>query len=245
MHHEPDHDRPDSPPDVDLERVWAGVAATVWAPRTGVVERVAATVLRSAALARALVTTPSLVAAWLVASAAVLLIGVGVSVGIDVPLVPLLAPALAGVSISFAYGPGTDPAHELAASMPVSDRMVLLVRAIAVFGVNAVMGLLAALLAPAAAGVTWLWLVPMTAVAALSLAAATVAASATIGMLIGLTGWTVTVLATQLAADSGAGVRAVISAHPLLVAYLVVAVVSVCVVLVNPPMSRTTNGPAQ
>lgn len=244
----PNQQLPGGPPDVHLDRVWAGIAATVWAPKTGVLERIAATALRSRPLARALVTTPSLVLAWLAASAAVLAIGVGVSAGIHLPMVPLLAPALAGAGISFAYGPGTDPAHELAASMPISDRIVLLVRAIAVFGLNAGLGTLATLLTPSAADVTWLWLVPMTAVAAVSLAAATVAGSATIGMLIGLCGWTVTVLATQIGAGMGtgagvaAGIRTAVSAHPLLAAYLVVAALGIGVVLANPPMSHTRNG---
>ena len=57
--------------------------------------------------------------------------------------------------------------------MAVSDRMVLLVRALAVFGLNAVLGLAASAASGAAAAVTFGWLVPMTAVCALALAAAT------------------------------------------------------------------------
>ena len=55
----------------------------------------------------------------------------------------LLAPAVAAAGIAYAYGPGIDPAWELSWSMAVSDRMVLLVRAVAVFGLNAVLGLAA------------------------------------------------------------------------------------------------------
>ena len=50
---------------------------------------------------------------------------------------------MAAAAIAYAYGPGIDPAWELACSMAVSDRMVLLVRALAVFAVNAVLGLAA------------------------------------------------------------------------------------------------------
>jgi hypothetical protein len=221
--------------DVELHRVWTAVAAVAWAPKGSALERIAARLLRSPGLARALVTTPSLALAWLVATAAVLVIGVVVSVGAGTPLVPLLAPALAGAGISFAYGPGTDPAHELVAGMPVNDRMVLLARAIAVFGVNAGLGALASLLVPAAAGVTWLWLVPMTAVAALCLAAATMSGSAAIGLLTGLTGWTVTVLGTGMGSDTG--VQAAVSAHPLMLAYLIVTVICVGVVLVKPDIA--------
>ena len=101
----------------------------------------------------------------------------------------LLAPAVAGAGIAYAYGPGIDPAWELSRSMAVSDRMVLLVRALAVFGLNALLGLVASAASGAAAAVTFGWLVPMTAVCALALAAATLTRSANVGVLAGLAGW--------------------------------------------------------
>jgi hypothetical protein len=60
------------PSDVDLGRVWAGVAAEVWRRTPGPLERLAGWLLRSPGLARALLTTPSLLLPWLIASAAVL-----------------------------------------------------------------------------------------------------------------------------------------------------------------------------
>ena len=57
--------------------------------------------------------------------------------------------------------------------MPVSDRMILLVRGLAVCGTEALLGLIASLVAGQALGLTVGWLVPMTAVSALALAAAT------------------------------------------------------------------------
>ena len=57
--------------------------------------------------------------------------------------------------------------------MAISDRMVLLVRALAVFGLNAALGLAASAASGAAAAVTFGWLVPMTAICALALATAT------------------------------------------------------------------------
>ena len=117
----------------------------------------------------------------------------------------LCAPAVAGAAIAYAYGPGIDPAWELSCSMAVSDRMVLLVRALAVFGLNAVLGLAASAAAVAAGtsgsavSVTFGWLVPMTAVCALALAAATVVRSAMAGVAAGLAAWTITVLAGQSA----------------------------------------------
>ena len=167
--------------------------------RPGVVERAARRLLRSPGLARALVTTPSLLLPWLIASAVVLAAGAGVTLGTGKPLVALLAPAVAASGIAYAYGPGVDPAWELSRSMAVSDRMVLLVRALAVFAVDATLGLAASGASGAALGITFGWLVPMTAVCALALAAATVARSANAGVTAGLAGWTIMVLSSRVA----------------------------------------------
>jgi len=129
-----------APGDVDLDRVWLGVAAQVWRRRPGPAERAAARLLRSPGLARALVTTPSLLLGWVIATVVILLAGIGFTLGTGTPWVALLAPAVAAAGVAYAYGPGIDPAWELSQSMAVSDRMVLLVRALAVFGLNAVLG---------------------------------------------------------------------------------------------------------
>jgi hypothetical protein len=84
--------------------------------------------------------------------------------------------------------------------MAVSDRMVLLVRALAVFGLNAALGLAASAASGTAVAVTFGWLVPMTAVCGLALAAATLARSANVGVAAGLAGWVITVLSAQAAA---------------------------------------------
>ncbi len=124
-----------------------------------------------------------------------LIVGVLATFGTGTPFVPLLAPAAAAAGIAYAYGPGADPAWELSASMAVSDRMVLLVRVLAVFGLNAGLGLAAAAASSAAAALTFGWLVPMTAVSAVALAAATLTRSAAAGAAFGLAAWTITVLA--------------------------------------------------
>ena len=173
------------PHDVDLDRVWLGVAAQVWRRLPGPLECAAARLLRSPGLARALVTTPSLLLGWVIATAVVLLAGVGITLRTGTPWVALLAPAVAAAGIAYAYGPGIDPAWELSQSMAVSDRMVLLVRALAVFGLNAAFGLAASAASGAAAAVTFGWLVPMTAVCALALAAATVTRSPNAGVAAG------------------------------------------------------------
>jgi hypothetical protein len=187
------------PADIDLDQVWTGVAAEVWRRRPGPVERLASRLLRSPGLARALLTTPSLLLGWVLATVVVLLAGVAFTLSTGTPWVALVAPPIAGAGIAYAYGPGIDPAWELSQSMAVSDRMVLLVRALVVFGLNAALGLAASAASGAAAAVTLGWLVPMTAVCALALAAATVTRSPNVGVAAGSAGWVIAVLAGQAA----------------------------------------------
>jgi hypothetical protein len=191
--------RHESPADVDLNRVWTSVAAQVWRRRPGRLERTAARLLRSPGLARALLTTPSLFLPWLITSIVVLAAGAAATLSSGQPMVALLAPAVAATAIAYSYGPGIDPAWELSCSMAVSDRLVLLVRALAVFAVNAALGLAASAASGAAAAVTFGWLVPMTAVCALALAAATLTRSPNVGVAAGGAGWLIAILAGQAA----------------------------------------------
>jgi hypothetical protein len=189
-----------APDDVDLDRVWTNVAAEVWRRHPGRIERTAAKLLRSPGLARALLTTPSLLGPWLIGSTLVLAIGALVQLGANQPIVWLIAPAVAAVGIAYAYGPGIDPAWELACSCAVSDRLVLLTRAVAVFAVNAVLGMAAsaATLGTTAgthtAQLTFGWLIPMTAVCMLTLAVAVAVRSAAVGAGAGVAAWIVVVL---------------------------------------------------
>ena len=203
----------DAPDDVDLDRVWISVAAQVWRRQPGWLERTAGRLLRSPGLARALLTTPSLLLPWLLASVVVLAAGAAATLSSGQPVVALLAPAVAAAAIAYSYGPGIDPAWELSCSMAVSDRMVLLVRALAVFAVNAVLGLAASAVAAAvgppagstsgaAAVVTFGWLIPMTAVCAFALAVATLARSASAGAAAGVAAWLIIVLSGQVASGN-------------------------------------------
>ncbi|HUC59229.1 MAG TPA: hypothetical protein VMA95_17635 [Streptosporangiaceae bacterium] len=226
----PEPGRDQSPEDVDLERAWLGVAAEIWRRRPSLAERLAGRALRSAGLARALVTTSSLLPGWIIASAVVLTAGVFATLGTGAPFVALLAPAVAAAGVAYAYGPGVDPAWELSQSMAVSDRMVLLVRVLAVFALNGVLGLAAsAASATAASGtaasgtavaVTFGWLIPMTAVSALALAAATLTRSANAGVAAGLAAWAITVLSVHAASGQ---LTAVVASSALVLPYLIVA----------------------
>jgi hypothetical protein len=224
--------------EVDLDRVWVDVAAEIWRRRPGRVERLTGRLLRSPGLARALVTTPSLVVGWVIATVAVLAAGLVATLTTGTAFVPLLAPAVAGAGIAYAYGPGIDPAWELVESMAVSDRMVLLVRALAVFGLNAVLGLAASAASGTAAVLTFGWLVPMVAVSALALAAATLSSSANVGVATGLAVWMVVVLGGR--ATTGSLVAAVTTSS-LVVPYVLVAVVCCAIAWYATRMPRRTS----
>jgi hypothetical protein len=225
------------PADVDLDRVWTGVAAQVWLRRPGRIERLAARLLRSPGLARALVVTPSLLIGWVIATAVVLLAGMAATLGTHTPYVALFDPAVAAAGIAYAYGPGIDRAWELSQSMAVSDRMVLLARALAVFGLNAVLGLLASAASGAVVAVTFGWLVPMTAVCALALAAATLARSANVGVAAGISGWVITVLAGKAIAGQ---VTAAVASPSLVLPYLLFAACCGALVLYTTRIPRGT-----
>jgi hypothetical protein len=150
--------------------------------------------------------------------------------------VALLAPPLAGAGIAYAYGPGIDRAWELSQSMAVSDRMVLLVRALAVFGLNALLGLVASAASGAAAAVTFGWLVPMTAVCAVALAAATLTRSPNVGVLAGAAGWLITVLGERVGVGQ---LTAAVTSTALIVPYLAVAA---CGAVIAVYATRTPRG---
>jgi hypothetical protein len=210
-------------------RAAATPAPTVmWARRPGRVELLAGRLLRSPGLARALVTTPSLLLPWLIASVVILTAGAIVTIGTGQPLVTLLAPAVAAAGIAYAYGPGIDPSWELSRSMAVSDRMVLLVRGLAVFALDAGLGLAASAASARAVGITFGWLVPMTALCGLALAVATVARSASTGVAAGVGGWALLILSAQA---SKGRFTAAIGDSALVLPYLAFAAVCVAIVL--------------
>jgi hypothetical protein len=208
--------------DVDLEQVWLEVAGEAWASPPRPVERLLVRVLRSPGLTRALVTTPSLVLAWILATLVVLAVGVVLTATSGKPWFALIAPALAGAGVAYAYGPGIDPAYELSKTMALPERLVLLVRVLAVFGVNALFGLVASMLSAAAVGLTLGWLLPMTAISALGLAIATLARSANVGVAAAIGGWALVVLAGAAGMED---VTAAVTSGVFMPAYLAVALV--------------------
>jgi hypothetical protein len=223
------------PADVDLERVWIGVAAQVWRRAPGPVERLLSRLLRSPGLARALLSTPSLLIPWLIASAAVFAAGAAATVSTGTPWVALLAPVIAGAGIAYAYGPAVDPAYELSMSMAVSDRIVLLARVLAIFVIDSALGLTASAFSAAAAGMAFGWLIPMTAVSGLALAVAVATRSANVGVAAGTGLWLMAVLGGQAAAGQPA---AAVSDRWLYLPYLAIAACCATLVLIRTAQPR-------
>jgi hypothetical protein len=216
---------------IDLGRVWTGVAAEIWRRHLGPAERMATRLLRSPGLARALLTTPSLMLPWLISTAVVFAVGGLITFTGGQSLVWLLGPGIAAVGISYAYGPGADPAWELSCSTPVSERMVLLVRAVSVFAVNAFLGLVVSGITyagtspgaradAATVAITVAWLLPMTAVCALTLAVAVAVRSAAAGASAGVLAW----MAMVFTSSSASGhLTAAVTDSSTYLAYLAVA----------------------
>jgi hypothetical protein len=213
--------------DIDLDRVWTGVAAEVWRRHPGWPERIAARLLRSPGLARALLTTPSLLLPWLIATAVIFGTGAAIQAGSGTPLAWLLAPAVAAVGIAYAYGPGLDPAWELVVSSAVSNRMIVLTRAVAVFAVNAAFGLMASALSAGAARLTFAWLIPMAAICALTLAVAVAIGNAAAGAAAGVVAWGVIVLVKT---TGGGGYGGAVTDSALYLPYLAAAACCAAVV---------------
>lgn len=213
---------------VDLQKVWRAVATEVWSRPVSLAERLLGCLVRSPGLARALLTTPSLLPSWLLATALVLAVGVLFTYTTGQPWVALLAPALAGAGIAYAYGPGIDPAFELAQSMPVSHRAVLLARAFTVFALNALLGLAASLFAGELSLLTVSWLIPMSAVSALALTISILSHSANTGVFAAFSGWALIVLGGRVATAQWA---AAVTDATLMPIYLLVAALMTVVIL--------------
>ena len=149
--------------------------------------------LRSPGLARALLTTPSLLLPWLISTTAVLAVGALINLRRGQPLVWLLAPGYRRGRHRLRLRPRRRPGLGAVVQLcSVSERMVLLVRAVCVFAVNAFLGLVVSAITYAATSpgarpvntatvaITVAWLLPMTAVCALTLAVAVTVRSAAV-----------------------------------------------------------------
>jgi hypothetical protein len=105
--------------------------------------------------------------------------------------------------------------------------MVLLTRVLAVFALNALLGLAASAASGAVASLTFGWLIPMTAICGLTLAVAVAARSATVGAATGIAAWVITVLANRTASGQ---LTATVTNTETYLPYLAAAACAVAVV---------------
>ena len=160
-----------------LDEVWAGIVDALDAPPESVVERMLRRVGVTAHTARVLAATPALRLSWF-ASLTVALIGVVALANTDEAgrLAQLLiAPLLPPLAVACAYGPGVDPAHEVAAATPMYGLRLVLLRTIAVASATFLAGVVTAVFAP------WSWTSVAWVLPALGLAATTLALRAAAG----------------------------------------------------------------
>ena len=207
---------------MNLERVWQGVVAGVRRPVSRT--RLLGSLLHSPGLARA--PDHAVAAAVMAAGDRVGGVSPSFTYSTGQPWVALWRRP-AGASIAYA-GPGIDPAFELAQSLPVSHRTVLLVRAFTVFALNALLGLAASLVAGELSLLTASWLIPMSAVSALALTISLLSHSANTGVFAAFSGWALIVLGGRVATEQWA---AAVTDATLMPFYLLVAALMTVVIL--------------
>jgi hypothetical protein len=158
-----------------LDLVLADVVDAVDAPRGSLLERLLVRLHVAPDTARLLAVTPSLRASWLTGTAIVLTLALVVAQSGErgVALFLALAPVLPVAGVAVAFGPRTDPLHEVAVAAPYSSYRLLLVRSAAVLVATLALAVPAAVLLPSSLWVAAGWLLPALALTCTSLALAT------------------------------------------------------------------------
>lgn len=158
-----------------LVALWADVVDAVDAPRPTWAERLLVRAGVSPQTARLVAVTPSLQPSWVGGTAVALLLALLATHSGErgVALFLALAPVLPVAAVAVAFGPRTDPLHEVAVAAPYSSYRLLLVRSAAVVAATLVLAVPATLLVPSTPLVAAAWLLPALALTCTSLALAT------------------------------------------------------------------------
>ena len=169
--------------------IWHGIEAELDAPRPAPVEWVLTTVGVPDHVARLLSATPSLTVPWLAAVAVMLVGAAGLGhVGVAGPLLFLtIAPLVPLVGVALAFGPWSDPSHEIALAAPMPSGRLLQIRATAVTGTSFVVAALVALWLPGHGLMAAAWVLPGLAVTTTMLALSTWWSPPVAAVLVGVT----------------------------------------------------------
>jgi hypothetical protein len=155
-----------------LDRVWADTVDVLDRPRVSLGERVLTAVGLPAPAARLACTASAARRAWLWASALLAVFALAAP-GVEGRLAVwflVLAPLVPVTGVAMAYGPETDPMHELVASSPYPRLRLVLLRSLLVLPVTGALLLVSGLSVPGGPDTAVLWLLPGLALAAMTLA---------------------------------------------------------------------------
>ena len=173
-----------------LDANWRAIVAELDAPARSKIERVLLMLRMPESIARTLVATPALRRAWFVATGVALLFGLGAAdtskPGASLLMLLALAPMVPVVGVTLAYGPGSDPAHEVTVATPMSGLRLVLLRSTAVVACSIGAAGIATLLLRDKTWMSVAWLVPSLALPAVCLALSTYVAPRRAAVLVGV-----------------------------------------------------------
>jgi hypothetical protein len=173
-----------------LDANWRAITAELDAPARSKLERVLLMLRMPESIARTLVATPALRRAWFVATGVALLFGLGAAdtskPGASLLMLLALAPMVPVVGVTLAYGPGSDPAHEVTVATPMSGLRLVLLRSAAVVACSIGAAGIATLLLRDKTWMSIAWLIPSLALPAVCLALSTYVAPRKAAVIVGL-----------------------------------------------------------
>ncbi len=157
-----------------IDANWRAITIELDAPRPGRVERCLQALGVPSDITRVMLATPALRRSWFAAVFVVAVIGLLVA-GAEQPRdaffnLAVLAPLVPVAGIAMAYGPSSDPAHEIELATPSKGLRLLLIRAATVQAVATVLLGLVSLASPIETSISVAWMLP-----SLGLSAVTVA----------------------------------------------------------------------
>ncbi len=187
-----------------LDANWRAIEIELDAPRPSRIERMLRSVGVPAYATRLVVATPALRRAWYLAIGGAVLIAL-TAADPDAPRQSVLlfltvAPLVGILGVAMAYGPSSDPAHELQLATPMRGLRVLAVRTVVVLLVSSFVITICTLGNDVTRPFAAAWFLPAVAIAAVSLAAMTVTAPRRAATAVAI-GWCAIVLISQLGSD--------------------------------------------
>ena len=155
-----------------LDRVWADTVDVLDRPRVSLGERLLTWLGLAAPAARLACTASTARRAWLWACALLTVFALAAprTDGRLAVWLLVLAPLVPMTGVAIAYGPETDPMHELAVSSPYPRLRLVLLRSLLVVPMTAVLLLVTGLTVPGGPDTAVLWLLPGLTLAAMVLA---------------------------------------------------------------------------